>query len=61
MIGEIGCGFCGKICVKGETEVVQSPLDPAALVCKSCILFFKPSLDKKKVEDFAAKYRPDPE
>lgn len=52
------CGFCGK--VRGEgVVVVQSPLDPTALICTSCITFFSESLNQQAVKKFEERYRPD--
>jgi len=58
MAGVEGCGFCGKV-RKEDSVMVKSPLHPEAIICKSCITFFKGEKDKKTVKQFEEDYRPD--
>lgn len=52
------CGFCGRV-REGDSVMVQSPLHPEAIICKSCILFFKEKKEEEAVKQFEEDYRPD--
>lgn len=58
MAGDPRCGFCGKVKEEGE-PMVQSPLNLSALICPSCVLFFKGELDKQAEREFMESFRPD--